>query len=83
MKTQNEATGTRSEAGGRVKACVKEHPCQAGVAHAFHPSTQEAEAGDLCEFEASMVYKASSRTGSKTTQRNPDSENEGGGDGQP
>ena len=26
---------------------------------------------DLCEFDASLVYKASSRTGSKSTQRNP------------
>ena len=26
---------------------------------------------DLCEFEVSLIYKASSRTGSKTTQRNP------------
>ena len=26
---------------------------------------------DLCESEASLVYRVSSRTGSKTTQRNP------------
>ena len=26
---------------------------------------------DLYEFEASMVYRVSSRTGSKATQRNP------------
>ena len=25
---------------------------------------------DLCEFEASLVYRVSSRTGSKATQRN-------------
>jgi hypothetical protein len=31
------------------------------VAHAFNPSTWEAEAGDLCEFEASLVYRGSSR----------------------
>jgi hypothetical protein len=30
------------------------------VAHAFNPSTQEAE--ELCEFEASLAYRASSRT---------------------
>ena len=28
------------------------------VAHAFNPSTQEAEAVDLCEFKANMVYKS-------------------------
>ena len=26
---------------------------------------------DICEFEASLVYRASSRTGSKATKRNP------------
>ena len=39
------------------------------MAHALNPSTLEAEAGDLCEFEASLVYKASSRT-ARATQRN-------------
>jgi hypothetical protein len=37
------------------------------MAHAFNPSTQEAEAG---EFEASLVYKVSSRT-ARAIQRNP------------
>jgi hypothetical protein len=37
------------------------------VAHAFNPSTQEAEAG---EFKASLVYRVSSRT-ARATQRNP------------
>ena len=37
-----------------------------GRAHAFNPSTGEAEA----EFKASLVYRATSRTGSKATQRN-------------
>ena len=33
--------------------------CQAAVAHAFNPSTREAEAGgDLCEFKTSLVYKS-------------------------
>ena len=44
---------------------------QVVVTHAFHPSIWEAEAADLCEFEASLVYRGSSRTGSKATQRNP------------
>jgi hypothetical protein len=38
------------------------------VAYTFNPSTWEAEAGGL--FEASLVYKVSSRT-ARTTQRNP------------
>ena len=40
------------------------------VVHTFNPSTREAEAGDLCEFEASLVYRASSTT-ARATQRNP------------
>jgi hypothetical protein len=40
------------------------------VAHAFNPSTWEAEAGGFSEFEASLVYRVSSRT-ARATQRNP------------
>jgi hypothetical protein len=40
------------------------------VAHAFNPSTWEAEAGGFLEFEASLVYRVSSRT-ARATQRNP------------
>jgi hypothetical protein len=41
------------------------------VAHAFNPSTREAEAGRwISEFEGSLVYKVSSRT-ARATQRNP------------
>ena len=43
------------------------------VAHAFKSRTREAEA-DLCEFEASLVYRTSSRTARTLTQRNPVSE---------
>jgi hypothetical protein len=39
------------------------------VVHTFNPSSWEAEAG-ISEFEASLVYRASSRT-VKATQRNP------------
>jgi hypothetical protein len=39
------------------------------VAHAFNPSTQEAE------LEANLVYKVSSRT-ARATQRNPASKNQ-------
>ncbi|XP_055474248.1 sterol O-acyltransferase 2 isoform X3 [Psammomys obesus] len=44
------------------------------VARASSPSTQKAEAGDLHEFEASLVYIWSCRT-AKATQRPPVSEN--------
>ena len=40
------------------------------VAQAFKPSTQEAEV-NLYEFEANLVCRAISKTGSKATQRNP------------
>ena len=43
------------------------------VVHTFNPSTQVA---DLCEFEASLVYRVSSGTGSKATQRNSASKNQ-------
>jgi hypothetical protein len=48
---------------------IKKSPGQLVVAHAFNASTQEAEAGSLCEFEASLVFSVSSRT-ARTTQRN-------------
>jgi hypothetical protein len=44
------------------------------VAHTFNPSTWEAEA-DGFEFEASLVYKVSSRTAG-AIQRNPVSKNQ-------
>jgi hypothetical protein len=44
------------------------------VAHAFNPSTREAEAGRFL-FKASLVYRVSSRI-SRATQRNPVSENQ-------
>jgi hypothetical protein len=44
------------------------------VAHAFNPSTREAEAGGS-EFKASLVYKVSSRT-ARAIQRNPVSKNQ-------
>jgi hypothetical protein len=40
------------------------------VAHAFNPSTWEADAGEFLEFEASLIYRVSSRT-ARATQRNP------------
>jgi hypothetical protein len=42
------------------------------VAHAFNPSTWEAEQA-ISEFETSLVYIVSSRT-ARATQRNPVSE---------
>jgi hypothetical protein len=41
----------------------------------FNPSTGEAEAGRISEFEASLVYKVSSRT-ARAIQRNPVSKNQ-------
>jgi hypothetical protein len=43
---------------------------RAVVAHAFNPSTWVIEAGRSLVFEASLVYRASSRA-SRATQRNP------------
>jgi hypothetical protein len=41
------------------------------VTNAFNPSTWEAERGRwISEFEASLIYKVSSRT-ARATQRNP------------
>ena len=41
------------------------------MAHAFNPSTWEAEAGrDLCKFEVTLVCRVRFRT-EKATQRNP------------
>lgn len=55
---------------GTVPPMVKKTPfSQAVVANTFSPSTGEAEAG--CEFESSLVYKASYRTAKAITQRSP------------
>jgi hypothetical protein len=43
---------------------------RAVVVHAFNPSTWEAEARQISEFKASLVYKVSSRT-ARAIQRNP------------
>ena len=51
------------------------HGCQVVVAYAFDPSMWETEAVDIWEFEASLVFKASSRTARSVTLRNPVSEN--------
>jgi hypothetical protein len=45
------------------------------VAQAFNPSTREAEAGGISEFEASLVYRVSSST-ARDVQRNPVSKNQ-------
>ena len=39
------------------------------------PALRRQRQADLCEFKASLVYRASSRTGSKAIQRNPVSKN--------
>ncbi|EGW12670.1 hypothetical protein I79_021887 [Cricetulus griseus] len=35
------------------------------------PALRRQRQADLCEFEASLVYRASARIGSKTSKRNP------------
>jgi predicted RNA-binding protein YlxR (DUF448 family) len=40
------------------------------VAHTFNPSTREGRGRWICEFEASLDYKVSSRT-ARAKQRNP------------
>jgi hypothetical protein len=40
------------------------------VAHAFNPSTRDGRGRRISEFEASLVYKVSSRT-ARAIQRNP------------
>jgi hypothetical protein len=45
------------------------------VSDIFHPSTQEAEAGRSLEFEASLVFRVSSRI-VRAIQRNPVSKKE-------
>ena len=44
------------------------------VAHAFNPSTQGGRGRWISKFEASLVYKVSSRT-ARAIQRNPVSKN--------
>jgi hypothetical protein len=46
------------------------------VAHAFNPSTWGGRGRRISEFEASLVYKVSSRT-AKATQRDPVSKKRG------
>jgi hypothetical protein len=59
-----------------MNLCSYKNIAQPGVvAHAFNPSTREAEAGGFLEFEASLVYKVSSRT-ARAIQRNPVSKNQ-------
>ena len=41
--------------------------CGGGVHCTVNPATREAEAGDLCEFKANLVYRMSSRTGRAVT----------------
>jgi hypothetical protein len=48
----------------------KKKELQARRVHTFNPSTQEAKAGGSLEFQASLVYRYSSRI-ARTPQRNP------------
>ena len=53
------------------------------VAHACNLSTQEAEAGDLSEFEASLVYRVSSKTARAVSEKPCLKKREAGGHGRP
>jgi hypothetical protein len=44
-----------------IRVCLNRDSYLGVAAHSFNPSTWEAEAGDLCEFEASQICVASSR----------------------
>lgn len=46
--------------------CVKQRSWLGMLAHDFNPSTQEEEADELCETEASLVYILSPRTARAT-----------------
>ena len=48
-----------------ISTCVR----RVVVVHTFNPSTGRQRQVDLCEFKASLVYRASSRTGSKATEK--------------
>jgi hypothetical protein len=52
----------------------KEWPQPGVVAHAFNPSTREAEAGGFLSSEVSLVYRVSSRT-ARAIERNHVSKN--------
>ena len=56
-------TKSRTNQGYTEKPCLeKQTHCQVVAAHAFNPSTREAEAGRSREFNARLVYRESSRT---------------------
>ena len=45
---------------------LKARSCQVVVVNAFYPNTWRQNQSDLCEFEASLVYRVSSRTARAT-----------------
>ena len=45
--------------------------CWVAAAHAFGNSTRRQRQANLCEFEANLVYKVSSRIARAVAQRNP------------
>ena len=53
----------------------KQPQSRAVVAHACNPSTLGGRDRQISEFEASLVYRMSSRTPARATQRNPVWEN--------
>ena len=57
---------TRGETGARDKECKKEEPSRAVVAHAFNPQHLGGRGRWISEFEASLIYRGSSRTARAT-----------------
>jgi hypothetical protein len=60
---ENEVRRMLSVKNLRTGWSFKTHTDELGlVAHAFNSSTQRQKQGDLCEFEASLLYIVNSRT---------------------
>ena len=57
--------------GYRVRLYLKNDSYRVVVAHTFNSSSWEERLAVLHEFEASLIYRVSSRTASTVTQRNP------------
>ena len=52
-----------------LKALLNAQSSWVVVVHSFNPSTQRQRQADLYEFKPSLVYRVSSRTGSKATEK--------------
>lgn len=63
---------TDSQSSGQIGSIRITATCQSAKGtHAFNPSTPKAEAADLCEFEAILIYMVSSRSSQGYIERGP------------